>query len=377
MKRKYKQILLKFCFIVIFVTIGISVLIRFTLYDKSHLIIHKFSKEKRYVVTTTPVIVSTSGKQHELTEKNKPGLKRPIVNNINNISESAKSDKIQQLPQEILSRFLQLPNDTYVYKICILSPVRNAATSLTRFGVQVGKLSYPPHLISLYFGEDGSTDDTFEVANRTAYNLRKLKKFNSAYAVKLNISGGYQGKHRTRHEQDVQEHRRTHMALARNRLFRFALRQKKFDYVLWIDSDIAELPDDLIQQMLFAKSDVVATCCLMRSMGYKMKYDRNSWRETNASRNYQSQLEPDALVLEGYSKTLRIHLPDLKSEGRIVELDGVGGCALMIKADCHRSGLHFPEVVYKHHIETEGLAKLAHDMGYNVVGLPFVEVFHV
>ena len=59
-----------------------------------------------------------------------------------------------------------------------------------------------------------------------------------------------------------------------------------------------------------------------------------------------------------------------------VMLDGVGGCVLLVKATCHKTGLLFPEKLYNHHLETEGLAKLATDMGLRVRGMPWVEVFH-
>ena len=87
-------------------------------------------------------------------------------------------------------------------------------------------------------------------------------------------------------------------------------------------------------------------------------------------------MRENSLIVEGYGSTSRIYLPDLRGEGRVVPIDGVGGCTLLVRADCHRNGLDFPETLYKHHIETEGLAKKAKDMGYSVYGLPFVEVYH-
>ncbi|XP_045202633.2 uncharacterized protein LOC123556100 [Mercenaria mercenaria] len=303
-------------------------------------------------------------------DRNKP------LDYIPSVSEAVNNHEVPYITENITKRFLILPNVKYQEKVAILTPIRNAARALKRFGEQVGKLTYPHELMSLYFGEDGSIDNTIEIASITAHQLGTQSQFYTADVVRLNISGGLHGGVYVRHKEEVQRTRRAHMALARNRLLRFAQHQNKFDHILWIDSDVAELPVDLVQQMLFAKSDVVATCCLIKSRGKKMKYDLNSWRETNDSINSQSQLEPDDLVLEGYSKSLRIRLSDLKSEGRVVPLDGVGGCALMVRAECHRSGLQFPEVVYKHHIETEGLAKMARDMGYNVVGLPFVEIIH-
>ncbi|XP_053403390.1 uncharacterized protein LOC123555092 [Mercenaria mercenaria] len=320
-------------------------------------------------------ILDTVKPKKEHDENDVSFWKQPL-DYVPDLSETQNSDKVPYLSHKVASKYLELPNIEYKDKIAILTPLRNAEYALEQYAKQIVNLTYPHALISIYFGEDGSNDKTFEKGNQIVQQLKRRNNFAEVAALKLNISGGIHELVQVRHLKESQQYRREHIALARNRLLRFALKQNKFDYILWIDSDVAEIPPDLVQQMLFAKSDVVATSCLMRSLGYKMKYDRNSWRETNASIKQQSELEPDYLVVEGFGRSLRIALPDLKSEGRVVPLDGVGGCALMIKADCHRSGLQFPEVVYKHHIETEGLAKMARDMGYSVVGLPFVEVFH-
>ncbi len=59
-----------------------------------------------------------------------------------------------------------------------------------------------------------------------------------------------------------------------------------------------------------------------------------------------------------------------------VEVDGVGGTMLLVRADLHREGLVFPATSYKGYIETEGLAVLARDMGYRCWALPNLEIFH-
>lgn len=295
---------------------------------------------------------------------------------IPDISDVTHEDIVPYVKEDIVRPFLELQDSNYTRTVVILSPIRNSAKFLDRFGNTVRKLSYPHSLLSLYFGESQSSDNTIAKATTAADTIKDIHQFKDTGVFKLNISGGLYGNVSIRHRKENQLSRRSHLAKARNQLVRFALEQSRFDYVLWIDSDVAGFQADLVQQMLFANSDVVATSCLLRSGSYKVKFDRNSWRETNSSLIQQSSMEPEALIVEGYSPTRRIFLPDLKAEGRVVPLDGVGGCALMVKADCYRSGLQFPEIVYKHHIETEGLAKMARDMGYSVVGLPFVEIFH-
>lgn len=54
----------------------------------------------------------------------------------------------------------------------------------------------------------------------------------------------------------------------------------------------------------------------------------------------------------------------------IVELDGVGGTALLVKADVHRDGAMFPPFAFYHLIETEGFAKMAKRLGWKAFGLP-------
>jgi len=87
-------------------------------------------------------------------------------------------------------------------------------------------------------------------------------------------------------------------------------------------------------------------------------------------------LPADALMIEGYRTTKRRYLNDLKGEADLVRLDGVGGCVLLVAAELHRSGLVFPPFVFDHHIETEGLAKMAARMGVTLYGLPSVNVIH-
>lgn len=59
-----------------------------------------------------------------------------------------------------------------------------------------------------------------------------------------------------------------------------------------------------------------------------------------------------------------------------MELDGVGGCVLLVVAGHHRQGLNFPGYVFDNHIETEALAKMAQKMGLSVCGLPYLQVIH-
>lgn len=78
-----------------------------------------------------------------------------------------------------------------------------------------------------------------------------------------------------------------------------------------------------------------------------------------------------------------------------VELDGIGGVNILVKADVHRSGsassetttcgkkltsflgINFPCYAFENQAETEGFAKMAKRAGYSVFGLPNYVVWHV
>ena len=57
-------------------------------------------------------------------------------------------------------------------------------------------------------------------------------------------------------------------------------------------------------------------------------------------------------------------------KNKIMALDGVGGTALLVKADVHRDGAMFPPFSFYHLIETEGFAKMARRLNWDSYGLP-------
>jgi hypothetical protein len=78
-----------------------------------------------------------------------------------------------------------------------------------------------------------------------------------------------------------------------------------------------------------------------------------------------------------------------------IELDGIGGVNILVKADVHRSGtfllrychkrsrakvalgINFPCYAFENQAETEGFAKMAKRAGYGVYGLPNYVVWHI
>ena len=87
---------------------------------------------------------------------------------------------------------------------------------------------------------------------------------------------------------------------------------------------------------------------------------------------------PDEIIVEGYAdmatyRTLMAMNADLtesRDQRAEMQLDGVGGAALLVKAEVHRDGAMFPPFAFYHLMETEGFARMARRLGWNCWGLP-------
>ncbi|KAK6183780.1 hypothetical protein SNE40_006382 [Patella caerulea] len=319
-----------------------------------------------------PVQVNKHGNNYGLPVQKLKEADMPYLSGIPPVPDYSSSDIISPVEEKIVKHFLQYKPMKYQEKVLILTPIHNVANLLIRFGNLLKSLTYPHNLISIAFGEDCSVDSTLSVAKSIALDLEK--SFRSVKVFHFNLTGQIKGEWNNIHNQFLQLPRRKHLAKSRNLLLKSGLRDE--DWVLWIDSDISFLPPDIIQHLLSSDKDIVVPSCVYQDNNNKRVYDKNTWRETELSMKKQKELEENELMLEGYDRTKRLYLPDLRAEGRVVPIDGVGGCTLLINADLHRKGLNFPETVVDHHIETEGLAKMAKRMGFGVYGMPFVEVFH-
>jgi len=88
------------------------------------------------------------------------------------------------------------------------------------------------------------------------------------------------------------------------------------------------------------------------------------------------------MVLSGYKeydtgRTYMALMGDWRSnKDEEIELDGIGGVNIIVKADVHRSGINFPAYAFENQAETEGFAKMAKRAGYQVIGLPNYVVWH-
>ena len=174
-----------------------------------------------------------------------------------------------------------------------------------------------------------------------------------------------------RWERSQQLKRRSILAKSRNYLLAQALEGE--DWVLWIDVDVARWPEDVIEQLLAVGKKIVVPNCLAEGSGET--FDYNTFKLKPGAENLDWSLYIVDGILQPPRGYGRLYLSDLRQYDR-VEVDAVGGTMLLIHADIHREGLVFPTFSYKFHIETEGLALMAKDMGYRCWGLPNLEIFH-
>lgn len=179
-----------------------------------------------------------------------------------------------------------------------------------------------------------------------------------------------------------QKDRRAAMARARNSLL-FTTIGPSTSWVLWLDGDVIETPPTLIQDLASHDKAVIAPSCMQRYINDQGQpdiraYDFNTWRDSDMAQELASKMGPDEILLEGYAEmaTYRTLMTKLartgndRDERRLMPLDGVGGTALLVKAEVHRDGAMFPAFPFYHLIETEGFAKMARRLEYDIWGLP-------
>jgi hypothetical protein len=264
--------------------------------------------------------------------------------------------------------------------VLILTPIKDASKHLDAYFQRLEKFQYPKHLISLGFLEGDSSDDTHEKI-QSIIETKKLQSIYRRVTILQKSMSNAKLSTAARHDQDAQLSRRSNMAMARNYLLSTALYDEQ--YVFWLDSDVQRIPVDIISMMMNAKKPIVVANCmfLQAEKERKRSYDLNSWAETPASLDFVKTKKNHQLLLEGYVgvETHRKQLDRLRSNEErdlVVELNGVGGTALMVEADIHRIGINFPAFVIDNAIETEGLCRFAERNGVKCYGMPNLEVWH-
>jgi mannan polymerase complexes MNN9 subunit len=257
------------------------------------------------------------------------------------------------------------------------------------------KLTYPHELITLAFiipkNREGNaaTSALQERITKTQTVGPEKQRFASIIIERqdFDLPIASQDEHE-RHKMGNQKVRRAAMSRARNSLL-FTTLGPSTSWVLWLDADIVETPPALIQDLASHDKPIIVPNCFQRFLNPKTKqwderpYDYNSWQDSVAAQELAKGMGPDEILLEGYAEmpTYRLLMARLgEDEGDPKEemsLDGVGGTALLVKAEVHRDGAMFPPFPFYHLIETEGFAKMAKRLGWTAWGLPHYKVSYL
>ncbi|KAK4238303.1 hypothetical protein C8A03DRAFT_43947 [Achaetomium macrosporum] len=256
------------------------------------------------------------------------------------------------------------------------------------------RLSYPHELITLGFilpktkeGNTATTELQKRITKTQKYGPEK-DRFKSIIILREDFEPPLSSQDESeRHKMHNQKIRRAAMAKSRNSLL-FSTLGPSTSWVFWLDADVVETPPSIIQDLARHDKPVVAPNCFQRYWNAEKKemderpYDFNNWQDSPNAQELAKQMGPDDILLEGYAEmaTFRslmayMHRDDGHRHEE-VPLDGVGGAALLVKADVHRDGAMFPAFPFYHLIETEGFAKMAKRLGWQPVGLPNYKVYH-
>lgn len=253
------------------------------------------------------------------------------------------------------------------------------------------KLSYPHELITLAFiipkNKEGNaaTMQLQEQIAKTQKSGPEKKRFASIIIERQDFEPPLASQSEAeRHKMENQRARRAAMSRARNSLL-FTTLGPSTSWVLWLDSDIIETPHDLVQDLAAHDKPIIVPNCFQRYLDAKKKpaerpYDFNSWQDSEQAQKLAETMGPEDILLEGYAEmaTYRLLMAYMAEENgdrnTEVPLDGVGGTALLVKAEVHRDGAMFPPFPFYHLIETEGFAKMAKRLGWAATGLPNYKV---
>ena len=130
-------------------------------------------------------------------------------------------------------------------RVLILTPMKSASRYLDGYFDALERLSYPAALLSLGILEGDSQDDTSAQLERRlagacrGFARKRLFRKDFGFSLPANVP---------RHSPAYQIQRRTVLARARNHLLFSALQDE--DWVLWLDVDVVEYPNDILQTLI-------------------------------------------------------------------------------------------------------------------------------
>ncbi|CAN6657389.1 mannan polymerase complexes subunit Mnn9p [Trichomonascus vanleenenianus] len=273
-------------------------------------------------------------------------------------------------------------------KVLILTPL---ARFYEEYWDNLLRLTYPRDLVELGFiVPHNSVGDQalkkLDAAVKKVQTGPKKNRFSKITILRQDTESLDSHTEKDRHALAAQKQRRSQMSLARNSLL-FSTIGPDTAWVLWLDSDIVETPPTLIQDLAKHDRALIVPNCYQRyqdrEKGASIRpYDYNSWQDSEVAQEMAKSMSDDEILVEGYAematyRTLMAALYEEKGDKHWeIELDGVGGTALLVKAEVHRDGAMFPPFPFYHLMETEGFAKMAKRLGYQAYGLPNYLVYH-
>ncbi|GKZ21878.1 hypothetical protein AbraIFM66951_009364 [Aspergillus brasiliensis] len=275
-------------------------------------------------------------------------------------------------------------------RVLILTPLRDASEHLVNYFDLLYKLTYPHNLIDLAFLVGDCSDDTLAVLtaelSRIQDQVDEKIAFRSATIVQKDFGADVEMNVEDRHSFAAQGPRRKAIGRARNYLLYSALKPDH-SWVYWRDVDIFDSPDSIIEDFIAHDRDILVPNIWFHryrdGVDVEGRFDYNSWIESDKGRRLRQTLDPDTVLAEGYKEydTGRTYLVGMgdwrKNKDEEVELDGIGGVNILVKADVHRTGINFPAYAFENQAETEGFARMAKRAGYQVYGLPNYVVWHI
>jgi hypothetical protein len=247
--------------------------------------------------------------------------------------------------------------------ILIATPAKDARAHLPTFLANLKRLSYPHNRIAVAMLESDSTDDTY--AQLQAAASSELAGFRRVVIHKVDFGFHFSG---PRWAKEIQRKRREILARSRNRLVQGSLQDE--DWVLWLDVDVIRYPADVIERLLAAGKDIVVPHCIGRD---GRTFDLNTFSLTGEQYDEASHVVDG--ILQPPRGLGRRYLEEM-TDRDLTRVDSVGGSMLLVRADHHRDGLIFPPYSHRLHIETEGLAVMAADMGLHCWALPQLVIEH-
>ncbi|KAM7187987.1 Anp1 domain containing protein [Rhypophila sp. PSN 637] len=274
-------------------------------------------------------------------------------------------------------------------RVLIVTPLKDAAKYLIKYFELITELTYPHELIDLAFLVGDTTDDTLGVLSLEVDRIQKRPDkvpFRSVTIVQKDFGFQLSMDVAERHSFEAQGPRRKAMGRARNYLLATALKPEH-SWVYWRDVDIVDSPKKIIEDLVAHDRDIIVPNIWFHryenGRDIEGRFDYNSWIESDKGRKLQASLDKDVVLAEGYKQyqTGRKYMARMgdwrNDKDEEIELDGIGGVNIMVKADVHRSGINFPCYAFENQAETEGFAKMAKRAGYEVYGLPNYVVWHM